>query len=212
LRYSTSFYLAGTSGVVASNVLSANGLYDPEITGTGHQPMGFDQLMLSYYHYQVTHCRLIATFHNLSTSTPVVCVRVDGNTTPITVVDTINEVGISNRSVLEAKGAQGSVKVVESKLTLARFEGSDDVLDVYETRGSVAANPSEQTYYHVQCWDNAGVTTNVLVEIVMEFRAVFTEPRVLSASTLSQLSKLVISEEKRPQVSQTCTVSRGRVS
>lgn len=196
--------------MVSSNVLSANGLYDPEITGTGHQPMGFDQLMLSYYHYNVTHSHLIATFHNLSASTPVVSVRIDGNSTPITVVDSLIEVGISNHSVLEAKSTFGATKVLETKVSIARFEGVDDVLDVNELRGSVSANPAEQTYFHVQCWDNTGTTTNVLVEIVLEFTAVFTEPRVLSASLLAQLNKLVLSEEKRPQSDRLCTPARGR--
>jgi hypothetical protein len=208
LRYSSSFYLAGTSGVVATNVLSANGLYDPEITGTGHQPMGFDQLMLSYNHYTVTQARLICTFHNLAATSSVVSVKVDGGSTPITVVDQILEWGLNNHSVLEAKGTYGSVKVVESKVSIARFEGVSDVLDVQELRGSVAANPAEQTYFHVQSWDNAGVTTNILTEIVLEYTAVFTEPRVLSESLVSQLSRMMITEEKRSQGPQPCRSSR----
>lgn len=197
LRYSSSFYLAGTSGVVASNVIAANGLYDPEITGGGHQPMGFDQMMLSYNHYYVHDARLIVTFHNLASSTsPVVSIRVDGSSTPVTVVDQILEFGINQHTVLEAKSTQGDCKVLESRVSIARFEGVDDVMDVIELSGSVAANPAELCYFHVQAWDNAGVTSNILCEIIMEFRATFTEPRTLSASLGAQLKKLIICEEK----------------
>jgi len=196
LRYSSSFYLAGTSGVVATNVLSANGLYDPEITGGGHQPMGFDQMMLSYQHFTVTHARLLVTFHNLVASTPVVSIRLDGNTTPITVVDQILEFGLNNHAVLEAKGTFGASHVLESKLAIATYEGVDDPVDVLELRGTIAANPTEQAYFHVQAWDNSGTTTNILCEIVLEFRAVFTEPRILSTSLHSAISRMVLAEEK----------------
>jgi len=52
LRYSDYFQLTTTSGAVSTYVFAANGLYDPNITGTGHQPMGFDQLLQFYNHYQ----------------------------------------------------------------------------------------------------------------------------------------------------------------
>lgn len=38
-------------GVVGSYVFQINGPYDPNVTGIGHQPLGFDQLMLMYEHY-----------------------------------------------------------------------------------------------------------------------------------------------------------------
>jgi hypothetical protein len=160
--------------------------------------MGFDQLMLSYNHYTVTEARLICTFHNLvTTSSPVVSLEVNGGATPITVVDQILEWGVNNHSVLDPKGTYGAVKVMESRINIAKFEGVDDVLDVIDLRGSVAANPAELTYFMVQSWDNSGTTTNILCEIIMEFNAVFTEPRVLSESLASSLKRMVLAEEKR---------------
>lgn len=201
LRYSSSSYLAGTSGVVASNVLAANGLYDPEITGSGHQPMGFDQLMLSYNHYTVTSCRLVVTFHNLAASTPTVSLKVDGGSTPSTVADTIVEFGLNTHSTLEAKSTFGACKVLEQRVSIRKFEGVKDVMDVVDLRGSVAANPAELTYFHVQCWDNTGTTTNVLCEIVMEFSAVFTEPRMLTPSLSGLLKTLVVAEAAQTESS-----------
>lgn len=167
--------------------------------------MGFDQLMLSYNHFTVTQARLIVTFHNqITSSTPVVSVKVDGSATPITVVDTINEWGLNTHSVLEAKGSAGSVKVIEFKVNIARFEGVDDVMDVIDLRGSATSNPAEQTYFHIQSWDNTASSTNILVEYVVEYTATFTEPRVLSPSLRTELARLVIQEEKRQSAEPHC--------
>ena len=45
LKYCQEVSLNPTVGAVASADFAANGLYDPYLSGVGHQPMGFDQLM-----------------------------------------------------------------------------------------------------------------------------------------------------------------------
>lgn len=69
LRYSTSFTLdPGFSTAAAMRVFSANGLYDPDITGVGHQPRGFDQLMSLYQHYNVSKAVMTADFDHVESS------------------------------------------------------------------------------------------------------------------------------------------------
>lgn len=43
---------------------SLNGLYDPNITGVGHQPMGFDELMAIYTQYKVVSTKVELTWSN----------------------------------------------------------------------------------------------------------------------------------------------------
>jgi hypothetical protein len=181
---------------MATYVFSANGLFDPDITGTGHQPMGFDQLMLSYNHYTVTRARLVVTFHNLAATTPNVSVKVDGGSTPITVPDQLVEWGLLNRTSLERVAVAGSVKTLECKVVIGRFEGVDDPLDVIDLRGSVAANPAEQTYFHIQTWDPNSVTTSTIIDVQIDYVATFTEPRVLTESLAKQLKRLIVNDEK----------------
>ncbi len=56
LRYAqTKLYTTGASGVSGTeNAFSLNSLYDPDITGVGHQPYGFDQVAALYSNYLVT--------------------------------------------------------------------------------------------------------------------------------------------------------------
>jgi hypothetical protein len=196
-RYGTYISLAGTSGAVASYVFSANGMFDPDITSTGHQPMGFDQLILSYNHYTVVGARLTATFHNNATTTPNACVSVNGSVTPVTVATDLIEVGMNNHTVLGQPTGSDSVKTLEAKVSIKKFEGVDDPLDVIDLRGSAAANPAEQTYFHVQTWDSNLVTTSTIVEVIIEFAAVWTEPRVLTPSLRLQMQNLLRNEERK---------------
>lgn len=190
LRYSTNFAIACVSGAVATQVFSANGLYDPDITGTGHQPMGFDQMMLSYNHYTVTNAAITCTMKNSLTSVPTVAIFVSPSATPITVIDTINEFGMLEQDVLESKGVYGSNKILKTKCSIRKVQGVKDVIDVTDLSGTAAANPVEQTYFHVQCWDATATTGGANVDCVIEYTAIFSEPRVLSPSLVAKLRLL----------------------
>lgn len=60
-----------TLGATGSNVyqFSANSLYDPDVTGTGHQPMFFDNYMLLYKKWRVDSSRISVTVVNHSVNT-----------------------------------------------------------------------------------------------------------------------------------------------
>lgn len=185
LRYASGhFGLSSTSGVVSSYVLSANGCYDPDITGTGHQPMGFDQMMAFYNHYCVTHCKLTARFGTAVGSYGTASIRVDADTTPLTDIERIMEFGGNVSVGLEAIGAFGANKVLEMSVDIAKLQGiSPSALTADSTlRGTAAANPAEQSYFHIQLWNAAGVTVTANVYAVMEMRVVFMEPRDVALS------------------------------
>ena len=86
LRYVEYFTLnPAAAGLPATHVFSANGLYDPNITGVGHQPRGFDQLMALYDHYYVSRSKIIADFASISNNSvaPWVCgIVLDDDATP----------------------------------------------------------------------------------------------------------------------------------
>jgi len=61
LRYVDMYLLSSSSGSVVSQVMRVNSLFDPDQTGTGHQPRGFDQLCSStgpYATYRVHNVRI----------------------------------------------------------------------------------------------------------------------------------------------------------
>lgn len=180
LRYSTSFNLGAAVGAVSTYVFRANDLFDPDFTGTGHQPMGFDQLMLWYNHFCVIRARIKVTFKNYGTTTVCAAVRQDASPTPITVIDRIIEDGALTMDTLEMKAVSGSNTTLSMDISMCRLQGvSRSAITADPTlRGDSATSPTEVSYFHVACWDTTALaTTNVYCDVVLEQTAVFMEPR-----------------------------------
>jgi hypothetical protein len=201
LRYADSgLTMTSSSGTVASYVFSCNGLYDPDITGTGHQPAGFDQMMLSYDHYTVTRARIGVTFLSQSGGVdPVVAINLRSNPTPVTVINQLLEDGLDVSDHVYAANVFGSIKTLSLACNIAKFGGVPNLLDAEEYRGSLTANPTEQSYFHVQCWNNSAETSVISMEVVIEYEAWFTEPRSLTQSLSSLLIKELVREETKVQ-------------
>jgi hypothetical protein len=188
LRYSTTFQLTCTSGATATYVFRANDLFDPDYTSTGHQPMGFDQMMLSYNHFCVTHSTIRVTARNKSNTSPVtVCVRQDASPTPVTVIDRIMEFGGLMALELDTFGTQ--TNMLQLNLDVAKVQGiSPSALTSDSTlRGDAGNSPTEVTYWHVQCWDTAALTSIVNYDVILEQTAIFFEPRDLTESLRTQV-------------------------
>jgi len=210
LRYSTNTVLNGSSGIVSTWVYSANGLFDPDITGTGHQPMGFDQMMIIYNHYTVNAARMVCTFRNLGARACTACIRMDGNNVPITVIDEIVEEGMCTFETLEPVNVYGSNKTIILDTSIKIFQGKKSVIDDPNLGGNVAANPIEQQYFHVATWDTNAQSTSVLIDVVIEFDATFTEPRTLTESYMQMKSVVEAKESKSRECRKTFKLPEQR--
>ena len=157
LRYHTTVTLTSTAGAVASHVFRANGMYDPDVTSTGHQPAGFDQMMLSYNHFVVTGAHIWVSFHNNTSAVyPTCSLSVKASPTPITVVDQLMEDGGIKVDYINGLGINGSICVMENRVNVSKFLGIPQLLDSTTVRGDVAADPTEQCYFILQTWDTEG--------------------------------------------------------
>jgi len=198
VRYEESVALTGSAGNVYGYVFSANGCYDPNVTGTGHQPMGFDQMMLLYDHYTVANARL--KLHAMNTHATQVCkigVLVSGDPAGYSTNYQANiETGQMVYATLSPNGAVNSMASFTQKADIAALSGTQQVLDSHDLRGDAASNPAEQTYFIVLIWNpqNATVPT-ALLDVIIEYDVVFTEPRLGSQSL--RLKDVTSVESKR---------------
>jgi hypothetical protein len=212
LRYYDQVSVTSTSGSVGSYVFSCNGLYDPNITGTGHQPMGFDQMMLSYNHYAVLSAKITVTATNQIAGPATFSVSVTPSNTPVTVVSQIMEFGGNTSEALEGKGVSGEARVIQAACNIKKIQGIKDVSDDNTLRGDSANNPIEQSYFMVQAWNTLGLSGIVYFDVIIDYVALFNEPRILTQSLQNKMKQLILSEDLVPSDGKTAPVCRDRNS
>jgi len=180
LRYEESLTLTGSANNVYAYVFSANGCYDPNITGTGHQPMGFDPMMLLYDHYTCVRSRMILHAWNTLATQPIKIgiAMISGPSDYSTNYQTNIENGQMVYATLAPAGASGAFVRLEQKADLAALNGVQQLLDSHDMRGDSANNPAEQTYYAIEIWNPQSATVAIAyVDVIIEYDCVFTEPR-----------------------------------
>lgn len=184
LRYHTEVDLGVQSATPTCYVFSANGLYDPDVTSTGHQPMGFDQMMAFFQHYCVTGSRITVTFMNNVSDNGAftyAALTVQRSSSGLTVWDRILEAGDVVWTPLTALIQSGGPPpcVLRTGARVADFFTVPDVRNDDTLKGTASAQPAAQVYYAIYgVVVNAGSpsTGHLYASVTIEYDAVFTEP------------------------------------
>lgn len=174
----------GMGGTAAVQVFSGNGLYDPNITLTGHQPRGFDQIMAMYDHCVAIGSKIKITAYNEETNVSVIfgVAVMDTATTSADVNDYLESGRVMYKVI--SKISNGNPTTVYARGSPKKILGISHPLASSELKNSTSSNPTEQFYYHVfvapqDGSTNVGVTT-ITAEI--EYLTVFIEPKIPTQS------------------------------
>lgn len=186
--YEYRILLTQAVGSPAGYVFAANGLFDPDITGTGHQPMGFDQMMVFYEHYTVVHSKISVNFVNASVNVYAragIYLSADGSV--ITTPGVIMENGLLATDVLPPIGTNKSSLLMNLDCDIPRYFGREadakQLLQDEELKGSIAANPAEIVYFVITAWEpTAANVYSVYLDVVIEYDVIFSEPRKITQS------------------------------
>ncbi len=178
LRYSDRF--PGTTpafSVPQRFLFVANGMYDPDATGIGHQPRGFDELMAFYSHYTVSQAKITVVITTDLTK-PIVCQILQVLDT--TAIDT-NGVDESTYAVESYINRQnGGNLPLSTTHNVGKFLGIPSLRSYAAARGSKVANPTEKTYFQVTVF-NPNVSDSELLtyqmKVTIDFTAMFGEPQ-----------------------------------
>jgi len=182
--------VTGAAGIAGNYFFAANGCYDPNITGVGHQPMGFDQMMLMYEHYTVVASKISLTVNNGSGAgiTSDFGIFLAPDTTVLTNPSLILENGYCATKPLAAINVAGYMKSLNFNCDVAAYFSRDrkkrELVGDDQLSGTAAANPAELVYYGVCAFDRTGASNTVLVYfcVDIEYDVIFWEPRKLIQS------------------------------
>ena len=187
-RRTLQYYSPGTitsgASTVGAYVFAANGLFDPDITGTGGQPMGFDQMMLYFNHYTVLRGRARAVFKtNSTTLRATVGLLVSGSSSVTSSIEATVENGDITFQELEFAGAFGGTCTLTRSISMGAFQGLRNTIDDPDMRGDVSTNPAELVYYHLVCWNSSSATVLTCdFQVLLEFDVHFHEPKKATIS------------------------------
>lgn len=182
--YSGNIILDPASGGIPDHqVFSLNGLYDPDISNVGHQPIGFDQLMLMYNHYTVIGCKATVWIDSLQGVTQMVTIQVKDTATTSNDVQGIIENGNNVTAMIGQQDTSNGSAKRSIKLGMNKYFGRN-VLDsqgIYS--GDSTKNPAEQVYLHISNFpDGSSDYAGCNVKVLLEYVAILTEPKQLATS------------------------------
>jgi hypothetical protein len=175
-----------TSGVTPGlKVFSANGLYDPDITGTGHQPRGFDQVIALYDHYVVLSSKCKVHF-SATTNVCIVGIQLQSSSTAQSDFIDYTEQARCEYSMAPYVATTGGVpepREHHMDFHAKEFMSIPDPITATKLQGTILANPADQAYYHVFVQHTDGSTSAGTVAVTeLIFDAVFFEPVPVASS------------------------------
>lgn len=184
LRYDDLINVTSSASVIGSHVFRANSIYDPDYSGAGRAPMGFDQWAALYNHYIVLGSKMTCQIVVPQSETELYWAGVylsDTITVPYTTGTAFREARKGTSKLCNP--SYGKPQFITSKLSTKKFFNLTDVNDNRDTIGApVTSNPSEVASYilWVQAL-NAG-TVAATIAVTIEYIVAFSEPKDLIQS------------------------------
>lgn len=171
------------SGGYVHHQFSCNGMYDPNTTGVGHQPMYYDQLAALYDHYTVIGSKIKWTIVPQGTSVQA----------PYKITTWINDdtattgasASFQENKFAQTRICQGGVNpdriVLTQKWSAKKFFGN--VLANDELKGGTSANLIEQSHFQISFRSLDGVSTISVYAIAeITYIAIWRELKELGSS------------------------------
>jgi len=182
-KYADNFTLTSTTGVMNKYYFICNGMWDPNKTGTGHQPAYFDTMHSLYNHWTVIGSKIT-----------IKCCFATETDLPAYVALLQDDDGVLSSNDMQnlSETSSGKVKLVGAKnpgvITLTNrwsakktFGGS--VLANDELKGDSSQNPAETSSWVIALQAaNVISTVSMYVHVNIEYIAVWSELKELASS------------------------------
>ncbi len=127
--------------------LATNDITKPDVTGTGHRPMGFDEMMAQYNHYTVIGFKVRATFINTSDANEAfVGVFFNDANALTTSIDGLIESGRMKYKTIGNNSSSRNMMVIHRAQNPTKFLSSSAPLSDLRLKGTATTGPTEKVY------------------------------------------------------------------
>lgn len=174
-------------GVHAKHYFRWNSIFDPDQTGTGHQPLGHDQYSQLYNHYTVVGAKATCIFSSTSavgTDACIVGLRTDEDTAtaPLGLYELCEQQG-STWTTLGNRNNKSVVKLTKT-FSLKKHFGSTDKWNRAGLGAEFGANPTTVAYLEafaapIDASQDAAV---INTWIYISYTVLLTDPKELGSS------------------------------
>lgn len=169
-KYSEAFNLTSINPNVVMNL---NSVYDPNRSGIGHQPMGYDQMALLYNRYRVISCNFV--INGYCATDPVRIAAIPTNDLGIT-FSGVSHMIESPRCRFIAQYSQAEPKYLKGKVYMPALAGRTKAQYMADDRyqSDVTTSPAELMLLNISAatlvdsYPNA-TTLTVTLEYVVEY-------------------------------------------
>lgn len=184
LRYSTSVEATGSN---QEHVFNLNSIFDPDRTGTGHQPLGRDQYAALYNRYRVLSCRariIMCINAGILQTEPIVgCIVADNAGTAFSDFDTACE---QQGSMTKCLGTGGG------SITFARTFDCAKITGVTPTaykddrfQALMSADPAEIIALHIlfsKVFGGQAPAGTVRIRVILDYKTELFDPLPIAGS------------------------------
>lgn len=184
MRYSEDINLGtGVGGLLYNYDFRANSIFDPNLTGSGHQPLGHDQWAQFYDHYVVLGAKMRVTFTNPSnTDTSFCAIAVQDMANTMSNQAHIREQPRSRWTLVPNQGGNNQKSLV-CNYSAKKFFGAKSVVTWDKLGSAMGNNPTEDALFRI-FYQNATSTSsyNIVANVIIDYIVLLSEPKVLTQS------------------------------
>ncbi len=182
LRYKECIVYNPGVGVVSTNTFSCNSIFDPNVTGVGHQPYGADQMALLYNTYRVLGSKLVIQFSCNAPTELAVIVGITKNTDSSLILTGGLDAIMERPGVVTRMLPASTSMILSETFSLKQAFGKNS--NALSFASSNDASPQSQMFYHIFVGspDVASDPGKIVTVTTIDYIVQYSEPEVLTQS------------------------------
>lgn len=178
MKYSeTAFLSIANSYQYAFNL---NSVFDPNQTGVGHQPYGFDQLTPIYNRYRVIGCKYVVNAY--STTSAIRFGTICTNDGPP--INNMSELAENPRAQTRVQLPNGNTMTISGNISIPKLMGRTKQQYMADDRfqAQVTASPAELALLTIYGAGLNDAVTDINVVVTLEYTVEFFDPKPIDQS------------------------------